>query len=71
MTRPTEIIPSRPRNAFAGDSARIMTGTANDDAGTEYPVGTVFQPSSVGYDNLRGSYYQSVVIDGRRVNFVR
>jgi hypothetical protein len=48
---------TKPRNAFPGDTARIVTRPATDTTGREWKVGETMIPLAGGYDNERGCQY--------------
>lgn len=66
------IIHSLPRNAFPGDTARVMRGPHTDIDGTRWDDGTEYQPLSSGTNNTkRGAPSTQVVsIGARKVTFV-
>lgn len=65
------IIYSKPVGRFPGDTLRVMLRDHRDEEGETWPSGTTFEPSKGGRDNNAGCDYQSVVIDGRTVTFIR
>ena len=63
------IIRSTARNAFPGDTARIMTGAHTDMDGIEWPDGTIYQPLFSGANNVLNATAQTISVDGRQVQF--
>jgi hypothetical protein len=63
-------IRSTPRNAFPGDTVRIMQGARRDMACNLWPHETEFEPRTYGADNVRGQVVQVVSIGGRDVEFL-
>lgn len=57
------------RNAFPGDTARVLSHDAADSAGRQWPKGTVMTPSSSGFSNTRWCSYREYTCGALLVRF--
>lgn len=70
MIAPAAIVQGRALGAHTAQ--REMTRAHTDEAGREWPAGTLYCPLYAGVDNTRGRIdVQVVTIAGRSVTFVR
>lgn len=63
------IVKSKSRNAFVGDTVRIMTARHTSTDGKDWPRGTQFVALSSGFNNLKNRTEQNIIINGNTVVF--
>lgn len=57
-------------SSIPGDTRMVMGRAQTDTAGRVWPKGTVYQPLSGGYNNVRGCAVSVITIRGERVEVV-